>query len=320
MIRSAALTLVTIALATPMLAGEEPYAADDPRVEPPVRISGETPGFPPPALEHCYEGTVELEALVAADGTVSKVAIVEDEHFGLGRAAAAAVFTWTYQPARLRTTGATVSARTPVTVEFTSPCPGQDRLNSQPLRVGGDVSAPKKISSPAPQYTQAAREACVQGVVILEALVNKLGVVESVRILKDLPGGLGAAATKAVREWSFEPATSHDGQPVDVLYTLTVTFEDSRCGDPPKVFRLQAISTPTPAVGNLRGTVTAELTISKKGRVTRVKITEASDPRLIEPVKETLRSWRYEPPRDLRTGKKVRARRSVALKFPTTPD
>jgi len=92
-----------------------------------------------------------------------------------------------------------------------------------PIRVGGDVSRPNKISGPNPQYTEIARKARIQGVVIVEAIIDKGGNVTNVRVLKPLPMGLDQAAVDAVKRWKFEPATLN-GKPVDVYYNLTVNF------------------------------------------------------------------------------------------------
>lgn len=92
-----------------------------------------------------------------------------------------------------------------------------------PIHVGGDVKAPVKVNAPPPQYTEIARKARIQGVVIVQAIINKQGRVENVKVLKGLPMGLEDEAVKAIKQWSFEPATLN-GKPVDVYYNLTVNF------------------------------------------------------------------------------------------------
>ncbi len=94
-----------------------------------------------------------------------------------------------------------------------------------PIRVGGDIEAPAKIYHPDPVYTEIARKARIQGIVILETIIDKEGNVTSVKVLKGLPMGLDQAAVDAVKKWKFEPATTADGRPVDVIYTLTVNFK-----------------------------------------------------------------------------------------------
>lgn len=92
-----------------------------------------------------------------------------------------------------------------------------------PIMVGGDVKAPVKEFAPQPQYTEIARKARIQGVVIVQAIVTKQGDVQEVKVLKGLPMGLDKAAADAVRKWRFKPATLN-GKPVDVYYNLTVNF------------------------------------------------------------------------------------------------
>ena len=92
-----------------------------------------------------------------------------------------------------------------------------------PIHVGGDVKAPVKVSDPPPQYTEIARKARIQGVVIVQAIIDKQGNVTNVKVLKGLPMGLDTAAKDAIRGWKFEPATLN-GKPVDVYYNLTVNF------------------------------------------------------------------------------------------------
>lgn len=92
-----------------------------------------------------------------------------------------------------------------------------------PIHVGGDVKAPERISDPPPQYTEIARKARIQGVVIVQAIIDKQGNVTNVKVLKGLPMGLSEEAEKAIKRWRFKPATLN-GKPVDVYYNLTVNF------------------------------------------------------------------------------------------------
>jgi protein TonB len=93
-----------------------------------------------------------------------------------------------------------------------------------PIRVGGDVKPPDKVFFPSPQYTEIARKARIQGVVIVEAIIDKSGSVTNVKVLKGLPMGLDQAAVDAVSRWTFKPATLN-GKPVAVIYNLTVNFQ-----------------------------------------------------------------------------------------------
>ena len=91
------------------------------------------------------------------------------------------------------------------------------------LPLGGEVDPPIKLFSPQPGYTEEARQARVQGVVILQAVISALGNVTNIKILKGLPQGLGNAAAKTVATWKFRPATLK-GEPVPVYYNFTVNF------------------------------------------------------------------------------------------------
>ena len=91
------------------------------------------------------------------------------------------------------------------------------------LFVKGDVQHPRKINSIPPLYTEVARKERLQGLVVLQALINEQGVVEEVEVVKGLPLGLTETAIEALREWTFEPATL-DGEPVAVFYNLTFNF------------------------------------------------------------------------------------------------
>jgi TonB family protein len=95
-----------------------------------------------------------------------------------------------------------------------------------PLRVGGDVKAPVRITYVPPVYPELARRARIQGIAIVEAIIDKEGKVVDARVIES-PGrafGFDDAALKAVNQWKFKPAT-FKGKPVDVYFNLTITFE-----------------------------------------------------------------------------------------------
>ena len=81
---------------------------------------------------------------------------------------------------------------------------------------------PKKISDVRPVYPAFAQAAKVEGMVILEAVINERGVVERLKVLRSVPL-LDAAAIEAVRKWRYTP-TLLNGTPVSVLMTITVNF------------------------------------------------------------------------------------------------
>ena len=91
------------------------------------------------------------------------------------------------------------------------------------LFVKGDVQHPRKIEAAPPLYTEVARKERLQGIVILQALINEQGMVEDVEVIKGLPLGLTETAMEALRKWTFEPATLN-GEPVAVFYNLTFNF------------------------------------------------------------------------------------------------
>ena len=90
-------------------------------------------------------------------------------------------------------------------------------------RMTGDIVPPVKISGDIPLYTEEARQGRVQGVVILEAVIDVDGTVADVKVLKGLPLGLSDTAVAAAEEWRFRPAL-RNGEPVPVYYNLTVKF------------------------------------------------------------------------------------------------
>jgi protein TonB len=96
----------------------------------------------------------------------------------------------------------------------------------QPVRVGGQIKEPKKVKHVNPVYPDIAKQARVQGMVILECVISPQGKVTDVKVLRGLPL-LDAAAEEAVKQWIYTP-TLLNGVPVPVIMTVTVNFRLSQ--------------------------------------------------------------------------------------------
>ena len=93
-----------------------------------------------------------------------------------------------------------------------------------PLRIGGDVLAPRVLQRAFPDYPPLARSAQVEGIVVLEAVIHRDGTAGNIRVVRGLRLGCSEAAVDALRRWRFAPGT-RSGAPVDVYMTLEVTFK-----------------------------------------------------------------------------------------------
>jgi TonB family protein len=94
----------------------------------------------------------------------------------------------------------------------------------QVYRIGKDVAAPKLVKKVEPEYTQAARDAKVQGTVLLIAVIGTDGRARDLKVDRHLDPGLDANAVKAIEQWQFEPG-KRKGKPVAVQAHIEVNFK-----------------------------------------------------------------------------------------------
>ena len=107
------------------------------------------------------------------------------------------------------------------------PGPGTGIVDKTPLVFSFGMTKPEIIHQVQPRYSELARRAAVQGAVIVEAVIDELGLVTQVRLIRGLPMQLDQAAMEAIKQWRFKPALLN-GRPVKVFYTLTVNFTIQR--------------------------------------------------------------------------------------------
>jgi len=91
------------------------------------------------------------------------------------------------------------------------------------FHVGDGVSAPRPIFTPEPEFSEEARKAKFQGVVVLNIVVGTDGRVHSPRVIRSLGMGLDEKAIEGVKIWKFDPSKK-DGRAVAVEMNIEVAF------------------------------------------------------------------------------------------------
>lgn len=86
-----------------------------------------------------------------------------------------------------------------------------------------EAKPPEVINRVTAKYTEEARRAGIQGIVVLAVAIDRAGRPRDVQVEKGLEPGLDEEAVKAVRQWKFRPA-EQGGRPVRVNVHVEVTF------------------------------------------------------------------------------------------------
>jgi periplasmic protein TonB len=91
------------------------------------------------------------------------------------------------------------------------------------FRSGPGITLPKLVHETKPSYSATARNAGVQGNVVLDCVILTDGTVGDVRVSKPLDSDLDAEAIRTVRQWKFTPGEK-EGQAVPVQVSVELTF------------------------------------------------------------------------------------------------
>ncbi len=92
----------------------------------------------------------------------------------------------------------------------------------QRVRVSQGVSQGLLVHKVQPSYPPLARQARIQGVVVLQALIGKDGSIQNLHVVSGHPM-LTNSALDAVKEWRYKPYYLN-GEPVEVETTINVNF------------------------------------------------------------------------------------------------
>jgi periplasmic protein TonB len=102
------------------------------------------------------------------------------------------------------------------------PPPVKQAAAVQRIRVGGNVQQAKLVRQPKPVYPPLAKQARIQGVVHLQAIISKDGTIQKLEVIGGHPL-LIPAALEAVKQWVYQP-TLLNGEPVEVITQIDVNF------------------------------------------------------------------------------------------------
>lgn len=88
----------------------------------------------------------------------------------------------------------------------------------------GEATNPELKNGAMPAYPQDARLHGVEGVVVVEALVDESGRVLAAEVVESVDRNLDNVTLDAVNDWTFKPATE-DGEPVMKVVRITVRYD-----------------------------------------------------------------------------------------------
>jgi TonB family protein len=200
MLRSIA---VSAALAV-AAAGMQDVHKPGPDVTVPAVVSEVKPAYTPEAMRDGITGSALLVAIVEVDGSVSNIRILRSLDPGLDGESAKALSGWRFKPGTKN--GQPVRVEVEVEMTFTTDAAGP-RLDSKEVYRPGQngVTLPAVRSEAAALYPEQLRGSGVGGTVRLECVVLPNGRVSHTRVARSVAPAVDAAATRALKQWRFEP-------------------------------------------------------------------------------------------------------------------
>jgi TonB family protein len=204
----------------------------------------------------------------------------------------------------------------------------------------GQLDAPQLIYSPPLIYPSYARQANIEGVVVMDALVDGTGKVTDVSVVSG-PIALQQAAMETVRGFKYQPARL-DGRPVAHHMKVNLDFalnappasadSEIRAQPAPAIKNPSVVAPPNSAMSaapklisspplmypaaaraeNIEGTVVVDILVDASGKVTQAKA--ISGPvQLQSAAVEAVRYWKYQPARS--DGQTVAQHMQVSINF-----
>lgn len=320
------------------------FGGGEPVYEPPRLTRMVQPFYPNEARLAGTTGWVRVTVHVAPSGEVSEVEVLESDPAGVfDGSARKAVMQWRYQPATRD--GEPVAAVEEFTLQFAlaggpeepkppappgsephrlvviqaeaprrppPPPPPGAKGQESPIFLAYE-KPPRLVHMEQPTYPEVAREAGIEGRVVLSLVVDEEGrVIDAEVIVAQPPDVFEEAALEAVKQWRYEPA-HQKGEPVKVRVGQSIEFSlpeeeetpaeeegspiHMEYDEPPVLLHMEAPKYPEAArEEGVEGKVVFSIVIDEEGKVVEAEVV-TSEPEGIfeETAREALMKWRYEP-------------------------
>jgi TonB family protein len=210
---------------------------------------------------------------------------------------------------------------------------------------GAQSSLIKKVN---PVYPPLARQARIQGLVVLKIAINTSGDVQNLQLVSGHPM-LAPAAIEAVKQWKYQPFLV-DGEPANVTTTVQVSFTLAENNPPTqqggvlpmpglaaenpgpeaavvrvsegvmRSFRTEKVDPeypPSARQQRIQGQVLLDVKIGASGEVENIKVISAH-PLFAPPAIEAVKQWKYRP--YLLNGNPVEVETKVSVSFTLSDD
>ena len=272
-------------------------------IQPPRLLKKVNPVYPEEARKKGVQGVVILEAKIDESGRVMDAMILRSVP-GLDQAAIDALRQWVYEPMVIG--GKPAKALFTVTVKFQLDEKDIEKFAEGAVKVKDQINPPKLVKLVSPVYPEIARQAKIEGVVIVQARTDAQGRVKDAMVLRSVPL-LDQAAIEAVRQWVYEPLLI-DGQAREAVFTVTVRFDLSAektvrvpqggaTGEiiaPTLLKKVDPVYPEMARMAGIQGVVLLEATTDEEGDVVKVRVLK-SIPELDQAAIDALKQWKYEP-------------------------
>ncbi|MGO9095127.1 MAG: energy transducer TonB [Bryobacteraceae bacterium] len=207
---------------------------------------------------------------------------------------------------------------------------GQFAFADEPIyKVGGDVTAPRPIHTVEAAYTEEARQAGIEGAVVLYLEISAEGRPENIHVRTSLRPDLDKNAIAAIEQWIFEPAKK-DGKPVRTAETMAVSFRLPQSPADDNVYKVggdvsapQAIKHVEPKytaetrAAGVEGTVRLKVVINREGRPEDIVVVKSLHPDLDANAIAAVQQWEFDPGR--KGGTPVRVPATIEINFRLGP-
>lgn len=180
--------------------------------------------YPEEAQQNGIEGRVYVQFIVDTDGSVKNAKVIRGIGGGADEEALRVVRDAKFKPGHQNGEPVRVQFALPISFKLSPPTSDENPdqiykvVDEMPELIGGFEGLRDKI-----QYPEEAKQAGVEGHVLMQLIVNKQGNVEDAKVDRGIGYGADEEALRVIREAKFEPGYSN-GEPVRVQYSLAISF------------------------------------------------------------------------------------------------